>query len=713
VALEADGVEVDDGRFPGRQGRLLFAYLISEQGRPVPRDELAEALWGDSLPATWDKALSVLASKLRSLLTEVGVDGAQALTSAFGCYRLALPSDSWIDVLAAEDALREAERALAAGEVDEAIAAGSLVETNTRNPFLPGDGGDWVETKRHELDELRWRAVYVLGDAHLQAQLPIKAVGWSEQAIGLQPFREAGHRLLMQAHAACGNRAEALQAYERCRRLLDDELGTYPSPETESIYRWLLEAPSAQSADTAVVPDSAADTVVIASPSPSPAPTPPRARRRSVLILAGVLVVAAAGAVAAVQLSGGRAAKSALLRTIALARCSSLHHQGTGSPQLLIAADLPLQPGVLETTTPMVDAITLALERRHYLAGPYRVGLQVCDDATNGGSPAFDPRTCSANAHTYANDPSVIGVVGPPFSGCASVEIPILNRARDGSVAMVSPSATVVGLTRPDRSGSVQPGALYPTGRRNFARVLPADDVEAAADAMVAQRLGVKRIYALDDGEPFGQSFVDNFVRAAGRLGVRVVGRGSWRAGQSSDTSLAGAIAETYPGGVFLGVSSGPESIGLLKALRARLGRAVQLIAPDPFDPATAVLAGPAAEGMTFSQQGLPNDQLTGAGKQFAASFSNTFGAQPSRFAVAAAQATDVLLDAIARSDGTRASVTSELFATTVSNGILGSFSITPAGDTTLNAVAIHRIIGGKLTTFTTVHVPDALVATK
>jgi ABC-type branched-subunit amino acid transport system substrate-binding protein len=116
---------------------------------------------------------------------------------------------------------------------------------------------------------------------------------------------------------------------------------------------------------------------------------------------------------------------------------------------------------------------------------------------------------------------------------------------------------------------------------------------------------------------------------------------------------------------------------------------------------------------MTFSQQGLPNDQLTGAGKQFAASFSNTFGAQPSRFAVAAAQATDVLLDAIARSDGTRASVTSELFATTVSNGILGSFSITPAGDTTLNAVAIHRIIGGKLTTFTTVHVPDALVATK
>src|SRR6185436_19193009 len=94
VAVETDGVVIDEARFPGRQGRLLFAYLVAEQGRPVPREELADALWGENPPATWDKALTVLVSKLRGLLADHGIDGARALTAAFGCYRLNLPEGS-------------------------------------------------------------------------------------------------------------------------------------------------------------------------------------------------------------------------------------------------------------------------------------------------------------------------------------------------------------------------------------------------------------------------------------------------------------------------------------------------------------------------------------------------------------------------------------------------------------------------------------------
>ena len=107
VAVEANGHVIDEARFPGRQGRLLFAYLVAERGRAVPRDELAEALWENAPPATWEKALTVIASKLRGLLTDSGIDGATALSGAFGCYRLELPEGTWVDVIAAANAARE------------------------------------------------------------------------------------------------------------------------------------------------------------------------------------------------------------------------------------------------------------------------------------------------------------------------------------------------------------------------------------------------------------------------------------------------------------------------------------------------------------------------------------------------------------------------------------------------------------------------------
>ena len=112
VAVESDGRVVDEAQFPGRQGRLTFAYLVAEQGRAVPRDELAEALWGETPPATWDKVLTGIVSKLRALLADQGIDGANALTGAFGCYRLELPEGTWVDILAAATAVDDAEAAL-------------------------------------------------------------------------------------------------------------------------------------------------------------------------------------------------------------------------------------------------------------------------------------------------------------------------------------------------------------------------------------------------------------------------------------------------------------------------------------------------------------------------------------------------------------------------------------------------------------------------
>jgi len=165
VVAEANGRVLDEARFPGRQGRLFFAYLVAARGRPVPRDELADAIWGESPPATWEKALTVIASKLRGLVAEDGI----TLTNAFGCYRLDLPEGTWVDLFAAESGAQDAEEALAAGELDQARAAAESAESLARRPFLAGGDGTWVERERRDLAAIRERALSVLADACLRS----------------------------------------------------------------------------------------------------------------------------------------------------------------------------------------------------------------------------------------------------------------------------------------------------------------------------------------------------------------------------------------------------------------------------------------------------------------------------------------------------------------------------------------------------------------
>jgi peptide/nickel transport system substrate-binding protein len=306
VAVEADGVVLDEGRLAGRQGRLVFAYLVAERGRPVPRDELAEALWGSAPPATWDKALTVIASKLRAGLTDVGVDGATALTSAFGCYRLELPQGSWIDVTVAADEADKAEQGLGAGDLEAARASAASAVELLRQPFLPGETGEWVEAKRRQLADVQGRALNVLADACLRIGDAPEAVKWAEQAIALEPFRETGYRRLMEAHAAAGNRAEALQVYERCRRLLAEELGAYPSPETESIYRQLLAAPAREDGASTAPPREDVEL----------APRPRSRRRRTLLVGALAGVIAAAVAVPLFAFSSGESSATQLTVTL-------------------------------------------------------------------------------------------------------------------------------------------------------------------------------------------------------------------------------------------------------------------------------------------------------------------------------------------------------------------------------------------------------------
>jgi branched-chain amino acid transport system substrate-binding protein len=385
------------------------------------------------------------------------------------------------------------------------------------------------------------------------------------------------------------------------------------------------------------------------------------------------------------------------VRALPTSSCSPIYSQGGGQPQYLIASDLPLQGSARTLTTQVGNAIEFVLRRHRFRAGGYAVGYQSCDDSTTQlGYPS--PARCAANARAYARNPSVIGVIGAFSSLCSLIELPIANRAPAGPLAMISFSNTYVGLTysAPGAAPS-EPHKYYPTGIRNYVRIVAADDFQAAADALLAKQFGVRKALIVNDDQPYSTGIAAGFRTAARKLGIAIVGTASFDFDRR--LRVVNRLRRKRPDAVFLAVGGlGAPAVGvLIKDLRAQFGPRLKLIAPDSFaDFASLVrLAGTAAEGMTVSLPGVPNEQLPNVGKAFVAAFGKEIGQQPMQQSVYAAQATEVLLDAIARSDGSRASVVAQLFKTKVTNGLLGTFSIDANGDTTASPVTIYRIVHG------------------
>lgn len=242
VLVEDGGtVLFDERRSMGRQGRLTFAHLAGERLRAVSRDELAEELWFGSAPPSWERSLNAIISKLRAQLACAG-NPSVTLASSFGCYQLLLPGEAWIDVEAASEAVDRAESALREDKPRDAWGWAQVAYQISRRPFLMGEDGPWATLKRSELSNVLLRAHECLGEPATWNKEPAYAVRHAREAVTIEPFRETSYQLLMRAHAAVGNRAEALRVYEHCRSLLSEELGVMPSPQTEAVYLDILRS---------------------------------------------------------------------------------------------------------------------------------------------------------------------------------------------------------------------------------------------------------------------------------------------------------------------------------------------------------------------------------------------------------------------------------------------------------------------------------------
>lgn len=242
VTIEGGDRLLGPADFPGPQGQTAFAYLVSERGAPVSRAQLAEVLWPGELPPSWDGAMSAIVSKLRRLLGQAGLDATAALSSAGGCYECRLPQGTWIDLEVAADSIHEAEAALRAGAPARAYGPSAVAHHIARRPFLPWAECRWAEERREKLRSILLRALDCRAEVYLWNHEYPLAVEAARDVVALSPFREAGYRLLMRAHAAAGNVAEALRVYEQCRRLIADELGVPPSLQTRAVHADLLRS---------------------------------------------------------------------------------------------------------------------------------------------------------------------------------------------------------------------------------------------------------------------------------------------------------------------------------------------------------------------------------------------------------------------------------------------------------------------------------------
>jgi branched-chain amino acid transport system substrate-binding protein len=372
---------------------------------------------------------------------------------------------------------------------------------------------------------------------------------------------------------------------------------------------------------------------------------------------------------------------------------------GVAQPDVVIASDLPLQGPQAAAPRAMTDAIRLVLKQHDHRAGKFTVGYRSCDDST-AQTGNWELRRCAANAIAYAAVKNLMAMIGPWSSYCAQRQLPILNRARGGAVPVISPTNTDAGLTRttgvqPPDAWRNEPDVYYPTGKRNYVRLLGTDDLHGGAQAIVARRLGLRRVFVLDDGSFFRYLLADPFRRAAKRLGVPVIGSATYDPRAKRYDALIDRIARSDADGVVLAGVPWDGGGEIVKALRARMGKRLTIMGSFEFAFARDVLKllGPAAHGIYVSTGDVPHSvrPLSAAGRRFARELgdaSNQYGV------LEAAQATEVVLDAIAKSDGTRASMIRQMRATKVKNGILGTFGFDRNGDVTPAEMVVVRITG-------------------
>jgi branched-chain amino acid transport system substrate-binding protein len=362
----------------------------------------------------------------------------------------------------------------------------------------------------------------------------------------------------------------------------------------------------------------------------------------------------------------------AAIATLGLAACASGSSDSSGGSggsgkTLTIATDLPLQGASADSSTDTNNLIQLYLDSVNSKAGDYTVKLKTYDDST-AAKGAWDDATCSANAQAHVANANEIAVMGEFNSGCSKLETPVLNQDPNGPMLMVSHSSTNVGLTKTWDPG--EPDVYYPSGKRNFARVVTTDDTQGVAAAdFASQDLKVTKCYVINDNQTYGQGIAKTFSAQAEKDGITVLGNEAYDAKQPNYTALFQKIKAKNPDCIYFAGIYDNNGGQLLKDKVSVLGdnSKVKLLAPDGWSGYPDLDKQTQSVGMYVTFAGLATEQLQKQGGEAAdllKKFQDKYGRAPSTsYALYGVAAVQVIMTAIENSDGTRKGVTDAVFS--------------------------------------------------
>jgi branched-chain amino acid transport system substrate-binding protein len=359
-----------------------------------------------------------------------------------------------------------------------------------------------------------------------------------------------------------------------------------------------------------------------------------------------------------------------------------------GADTIKVVSSFPRTGSANAQSQTMVNGIKMALDEFGYKSGGFSIAFEDWDDASPERG-QWDPAVEAANAHKAVGDPDVMSYIGTYNSGAAKIAIPILNQA---SIVMVSPANTYPGLTKPGLGEANEPAVYHPTGKVNYFRVVPADDIQGEVAANFAKDIGVKKVFVLHDRELYGKGVADVFKRVAGKLGLTITGYEGIDPKSANFRSLATKIRSTGCDLVYFGGTTQTGAGQLAKDLVSS-GVKAKLMLPDGCrENALIESAGKDnLEGRTYvTFGGVPPSTLKGKGREFYEAYKKKFKAEPEAYAVYGYEAAKVVLEAIARAGKKdRETIRAAVAATKDFDGALGKWSFDENGDTSLKVMLV------------------------